>query len=218
MLPNCSKFLNRNDQTFGYVFHDTNEQKSWANIEDPVVPLERNVYGHPLAGLLWERQFEEAVLELGWEKIPELWECMFVHRQQGLFLSEYVDDMKIVGRKQYMAPMEKKLMEHVDFDEPTSFLDHVYLGCTQRECKPNESIIEQDKKMFESCISAGAGENYRDGKNLTRKPWRGDTVNWQTRKWSNCTKFQVLAWMIINSSKKNSNLLENCQKYAHRSS
>ena len=24
-------------------------------MEDPVVPLERNLYGHPLAGLLWER-------------------------------------------------------------------------------------------------------------------------------------------------------------------
>ena len=42
--------------------------KSWANIEDPVVPLERKLFGHPLAGLLWERQFEEALLELGWEK------------------------------------------------------------------------------------------------------------------------------------------------------
>ena len=28
-------------------------------MEDPVVPLERNLYGHPLAGLSWERQFEE---------------------------------------------------------------------------------------------------------------------------------------------------------------
>ena len=26
--------------------------KSWSNIEDPVVPLERNLYGHPLAKLL----------------------------------------------------------------------------------------------------------------------------------------------------------------------
>ena len=33
--------------------------KSWSSIEDPVVPLERNLYGHPLAGLLWERQFEK---------------------------------------------------------------------------------------------------------------------------------------------------------------
>ena len=35
--------------------------KSWSNIEDPVVPLERNLFGHPLAGLLWERQFEEVL-------------------------------------------------------------------------------------------------------------------------------------------------------------
>ena len=31
--------------------------KSWSSMEDPVVPLERNLYGHPLAGLIWERQF-----------------------------------------------------------------------------------------------------------------------------------------------------------------
>ena len=33
--------------------------KSWCSIEDPVVLLERNLYGHPLAGLLWEWQFEK---------------------------------------------------------------------------------------------------------------------------------------------------------------
>ena len=32
--------------------------KSWSSMEDPAVLLERNLYGHPLAGLLWERQFE----------------------------------------------------------------------------------------------------------------------------------------------------------------
>ena len=32
---------------------------SWANIEDDVVLLERNLYGHPFAGLLWDGQFEE---------------------------------------------------------------------------------------------------------------------------------------------------------------
>ena len=26
-----------------------------------------------------------------------------------------------------MAPMSKKLMKNVDLDEPTSFLDHVYI-------------------------------------------------------------------------------------------
>ena len=44
--------------------------ESWSSMEDPVVPLERNLYGHPLAGLLWERQFERILLKHGREKIP----------------------------------------------------------------------------------------------------------------------------------------------------
>ena len=44
--------------------------ESWSSMEDPVVPLERNLYGHPLAGLLWERQFEKVLLEHGLEKVP----------------------------------------------------------------------------------------------------------------------------------------------------
>ena len=43
--------------------------KSWSSIEDPVVPVERNLYGHPLAALLWERQFEKVLLEHGWGKV-----------------------------------------------------------------------------------------------------------------------------------------------------
>ena len=39
--------------------------KSWSSMEDPVVPLERNLHGHPLAGLLCERQFEKILLKYG---------------------------------------------------------------------------------------------------------------------------------------------------------
>ena len=42
--------------------------KSWSSVEDPVVLLDRNLYGHPLAGLLCERQFEKIRLKHGWEK------------------------------------------------------------------------------------------------------------------------------------------------------
>ena len=86
---------------------------------------------------------------------------MFVHRKQGLFLSVHVDDIKMVRKNENLAPMWKKLMKNVDIDEPTSFLDHVYLGCTQRKCKPNEAIIERYTKMFESRISDGATEKLR---------------------------------------------------------
>ena len=71
--------------------------KSWDRIEDLVVPLERNFFGPPLAGLLWKRQFEKALMELGWEEVPN-WECLFVHRKQKLFLSVYVDDIKMAGK------------------------------------------------------------------------------------------------------------------------
>ena len=51
---------------------------SWSGMEDPVVPLERNMYGHPLAGLLWKWQFEKVLLDYGWEKVPKC-ECLFVN-------------------------------------------------------------------------------------------------------------------------------------------
>ena len=86
--------------------------KSWSIMEDPVVLLERNLYGHPLAGLLWERQFEKILLKYGWEKVSN-WECLFVHRQKGLFLSMYVDDMKLGGKKQNTNPMWKLLSKKV---------------------------------------------------------------------------------------------------------
>ena len=71
--------------------------KSWSSMEDPVVPLERNLDGHPLGGLLWEREFEKDPLEHGSEKSLN-WECLFVHRARGLFLSVYVDDIQMAGK------------------------------------------------------------------------------------------------------------------------
>ena len=87
-----------------------------------------------LAGLLWERQFEKILLQHSWEKVSN-WECLFVHRQKGLFLSVYVDDIKLAGKKQNIDPMWKVLNKDADLGEPTSFFDHVYLECTQRQGK-----------------------------------------------------------------------------------
>ena len=39
--------------------------KSCSSMEDPVVPLERNLYGHPLAGLLWDK----ATREFHWDTV-----------------------------------------------------------------------------------------------------------------------------------------------------
>ena len=77
MLQNYFEFPNRSVQTFGFVYHDTNGQNHGPVWKNPVVPLERNLYGHPLAGLLWERQFEKVLLKYVWEKVSN-WEFLFV--------------------------------------------------------------------------------------------------------------------------------------------
>ena len=131
--------------------------KSWSSMEDPVVLLERNLYGHPLAGVLLERQFEKILLKYGWENVSNC-ECLFVHREKGLFLSVYVDDITLAGKKQNINPMWKLLNKEVDLGEPTSFLDHVFLGCTQRQCEISKDIVDKNRTMFESGISAGGTE------------------------------------------------------------
>ena len=65
-----------------------------------------------------------------------------------------MDDIKLAGKKENIDPMCMVLMKHVDLGEPSSFLDHVYLGCTQRECKTSEDTVEKYRNLFESRISA----------------------------------------------------------------
>ena len=142
---------------------------SLSSMEDPVVLLEWNLYGHLLAGLLWERQFEKVLLKHGWEKIPN-WECLFVHREKGLFLNVYVDDIKLAGKKHNLDPMWK-LLNKVDLGEPTSFLDHVYLGCTQRKCEVSQDIVDNDRTMFESRNSAIEVEKSPFPQNLRISSW-----------------------------------------------
>ena len=72
-----------------------------------------------------KRRFEKVLLGQGWEDVPK-WDCLFVHRKQGLFLSENVDDIKMAGRSQDMSPTWKKL-------------------------KPNETIIEMEETSSKNC-------------------------------------------------------------------
>ena len=110
---------------------------------------------------MWERQFEKVLLEHGFEKVAS-WECLFVNGEKGLPLSVHVDDVKLAGKKQ-------NLMKDVDLGEPTSFLDHVHLDCTQRECQTSKDVVDNYGSMFESWISAGALEK------TTRNKSHGET-------------------------------------------
>ena len=68
-------------------------------------------------------------------------------------------------------------MTDYDLGETTSFLDHVYLGCTQRECQMGEDIVDICTSMFASRISAGAGEKLPETK-VTGKPDAETICSW----------------------------------------
>ena len=97
--PDCSQFQSQNVQMYGY---DTNGRNHGRTLKIQWHLLSENLYGHPLAGLLWERQFEEILSGLGWEKY-RIGNVFFVHRKQRLFSSVHVDDMKMTGGEQNMA-------------------------------------------------------------------------------------------------------------------
>ena len=138
------------------------------------------------------------------------WECLFVHRNQQLFLSENVDHIKVAGKKQNMAPMWKKLLKNVDLDQPTTIPDHVYLGCSQREGKPNENIVDAGateklpkwEKLHATTV-AGSYDMEGHAKKCVEKYC--ELANRQ----SSGTKSSPFAWMTIISSRKNWNRLEN---------
>ena len=55
-------------------------------------------------------------------------------------------------------------------------LDHVYLGCTQRQCEISKDIVDNYRTMFESRISAGGVEKLPFPQHLRISSWSYDMV------------------------------------------
>ena len=70
--------------------------------------------------------------------------------------------------------MWKLLNKEDDLGEPTSFLDHVYLGCTPRQCEISKNTVDNYRAMFESRISAGETEKLPYSENLPISSWSYD--------------------------------------------
>ena len=81
---------------------------------------------------------------------------------------------KFGWKEQNLDPMWKVLNKEVDLGEPTSFLDHVYLGCTQRKCEISKDIVDNYRTMFESRISAVGSEKLPFPHNLRISSWSYD--------------------------------------------
>ena len=121
-------------------------------------------------------------------------------------ISNWQEKQKTLNR------LGKFLMKDVDPEEPTSFLDHVCLGCTQRECSISNDNVTNYRDMFESRISAGAKEKLPT--RASGKPDAGIMSSWSYDMEGHAQKCvekdcglankttQLHAWMIINSKKR----------------
>ena len=160
----------------------------WNNIVDPVLPLERTLYGHPVAGLLWERQFAKSLMELGWEKLTN-WEWLFVH------LSIDVDDVKKWLEESkiwlpclrnwwrtsgvYSTLMRTKWQNYWKIQ----CSNHVFLLEERKNCRNEKN---HDQKFLRGPTM---------WKHMHENVWKG-TANWPTKKTENSIRFLVFAGMI----------------------
>ena len=168
-----SRIRSLNVQTFGFVYHDTTGQNL-----GPVWKIQSFFLNEICMVILWQdlwdRQFEKKRLQHGWEKVSHC-VCAYLYTvNKGLLLSVYVDDTKLAGKKRNLDPMWKVLNKEVDLGDPTSFFYHVYLGCTQRQCEISKDIVDNDRTMFESRISAGGLEKLPFTQNLRISSWSYD--------------------------------------------
>ena len=142
----------------------------------------------------------------------------------------YVDDIKFDGEKQNINPMWKLLNKEVDQGEPTSFLDHVYLGCTQGECQISKDIVDNCSNLgfllvlWKNCQKQQPRrklmpKRYFHGpmtwKVMHRNAWT-DIANLPIKRLNNYAKSRRHAWMTTNLKKKRLDQLENCPQFAHK--
>ena len=134
-LPDCAS------QTADAVFADTQ-----VNVEeDPVVPLERNLYGHPLAGLLWESS-RKYCWNLNGKKDRIVNVSLFIenntcsHRKTLTTLKRLEKRNFSFYIEEIYEKKKKKQKTLILRNRPTSY--HVYLGCTQSACKRNETLLQ----------------------------------------------------------------------------
>ena len=143
--------------------------KGWDKmIEDPVVSLERNLYGHPWARLLWERKTEDVLLEIVWEEVP-IWECLHVHKKLVLLLSIYEDDIKNDLRRNRLSKPSGNLCRK---EMTLKFVwDQICLGCMQREAKVNEQAVQSKTERFRRFMTTRGsdGNDLANESNASRK-------------------------------------------------
>ena len=149
-----------------------------------------------------------------------------MHREKGLFLFVYVDDIKLSGKKQNLDPMWNVLNwenQHLfwitfssaalkDNAKQAKILWTITEPCLNREFPWGEQKSFHTLRIFVflHCLMTWLV--------MQRNVWN-DIVSWQTRRLNNSTKYLLRASMTTTSKKKNeicwrivTSMLSNCSE------
>ena len=131
-----------------------------------------------------------------------------MHREKGFFLSVYVDDIKLAGKKQNMNPMWKVPNKEVDMGEPTFFLIMYTWDALEDNVKFRKDTVDKNMTILNPKFPQEQRKITMLGKSsnffivlmiwrvMQRNVW-SDVVRWQAERLNNSTQYQLRALMTI---------------------
>ena len=155
------------------------------NFKSPVLPLERNSYGHSSADSLRERPISKRSLrKMDGDKVL-VWEVLPSAPSTRTLPIRMRTISKIGRKKKNPKPMWRRVPKRVVLEKPTQFLNPVDLGCTQRGCEPKPRIVSRTPELVRTLDLSWYGRTW-----LTFEEVCGNVLRVGKNKTSSyCSKF-----------------------------
>ena len=91
------------------------------------------------------------------------WECMYIHKEQGLILSVYVDDFKVVAQASEHKQIWKEVRGVINMEDGK--VGERFLGCRCANCSASAAVVHD---IFKQHLS------YRKRAHPTKEDCSGD--------------------------------------------
>ena len=138
------------------------------------------MYCHPLAGFLWKRQLEEFLLKEKTKK-PKVGNACLPSKRQPVFLSAYVDVIKVVGSQRKFSADDCERRSNLKIQTSLSSTFGMYSKSSQQP-KCSKHLQRQMWKDFTEVKQVTMLSRYYHGvttRKATRSNLWNDNVNWQ---------------------------------------
>ena len=193
-------------------------ESAWSSFGRTV--MGKAIWENPIAARLWEGFQLGMLIRTAWKRIILICVCGW-HKN-------WLERNKTVFR------CGKYWIKKLIWGEPTSFLDHVYFGCTQRQCEISKDIWTTTEPCSNREFQREEQRNYHSLKIfvflhclmtwlvMQRSVWN-DIVSWRTRLHNNSTKYLLHASMTTTSKEEETQIcwrivkymLSNCSEMAY---